>query len=527
VSRLLGSVLEDAAQVASDRVAVVDGDTRLTYAELANRVARFASSLRTRGVRRGDVVSWQLPNWWEAMVAHHAIVRLGAVSNPLMPILRERELRFILTQARSRVAIVPDRFRGFDYAQMADEIFPELDDLAHIVVVRPAADSERSFDALLVEQGAEAPETGEPEDHVLLLYTSGTEAVAKGVLHSHETLAYEVRSIRDWFALSADDVVFMPSPVGHITGVLYGLHLPALLMTTAVFQDVWDPGVGLDLIERECCSFTVAATPFLHALAYHPRLREHDVRCLRVFACGGADVSPKLVTDATGLLDCTVVRVYGSTEFPTLCAGRNEDDLAERAGNDGRIIVPAEGRVRTSAGVLAGPGAVGDLEVRGPEAFLGYLDDSLNAAAFTEDGWFRTGDLAAIDERGYVRISGRVKDIIIRGGENISSKEVEDLILEHPDVAEVAIVAMPDPVLGERACAFAVPVPEREPTLADLVEHLESRRIARQKLPERLEFVPELPKTASGKVQKFVLRERISAMLAAEREAAAGGGRRQ
>ncbi|QJY51015.1 AMP-binding protein [Pseudonocardia broussonetiae] len=486
-------------------VAVVDRGRHWTYAELDGAVNRFASALRGRGVGPGDVVSWLLPNRAEAIVVHLAAIRLGAVSNPIIPIYRHRETAFILAQAASTVVVVPRLFRGFDYPAMVDEIRAEVPALRTVVVVGAGPDEGRlRFEDLLEEgraEGVDAPRTA--ADIALLLYTSGTTSAPKGVLHSHWTLEHENRSMIEFFGLTAADVVFMPSPVGHIIGVLYGMQLPFMLGSTVVLLDVWEPGRALDLIQEHRCSFVVAATPFLHGLVHHPSLPERDVSSLRVFACGGADVPPELVRAATTALGCTVSRGYGSTEHPTATSSNASDPVEKRAQTDGRTIGAAEVRLSPD----------GELEVRGPELFLGYLDDALNADAFTGDGWFRTGDLARIDADGYVQIVGRKKDIIIRGGENISAREIEDQLFEHPAVADVAVVSSPDPVLGERVCAVVVPAAGETVTLPAIVAWLTERRTTRQKLPERLILLDELPRNPSGKVQKFRLRELARASL--------------
>jgi cyclohexanecarboxylate-CoA ligase len=499
-----GTLVDDhlaaAAMTTPSRVAVIDRERSWSYADLDRAVNRFAAALQARGVVAGEVVSWALPNWAEAIVVHLATLRISAVSNPIIPIYRHRETAFILRQARSKVVVVPDAFRGFDYPTMVEEIRAELPELTTVVVVgEPVHEGHVEFETFLAGGIPETLHRGsrDADDIALLLYTSGTVAAPKGALHSHNTLDYENRSIIEFFGLTGSDVVFMPSPVGHIIGVLYGMQLPFMLGTTVVLLDVWEPGRALELIEQHSCSFIVAATPFLRGLVQHPALTDHDISSLRVFACGGADVPPELVRSATTALRCMVSRGYGSTEFPTASASNDSDDLAKRAMTDGRPIAAAEVRIADD----------GELHVRGPELFLGYLDSSLNDDAFTADGWFRTGDLARIDSDGYVEITGRQKDIIIRAGENISAKEIEDQLYEHPRVAEVAIVSSPDPVVGERVCAVVVPQPGQSVTLSELVTWLGTRRMARQKLPERLLLVDELPRNASGKIQKFKLRE--------------------
>jgi cyclohexanecarboxylate-CoA ligase len=517
LDRFVDGYASGAARRTPGAPAVIDAAACLSYADADRRIAATAASLQDLGVARAEVVSWQLPNWHEAYVLHQAILRIGAVSNPIIPIYRQRELTYILNEAGSRVFVMPEIFRGFSYTGMLAEIRPSLPSLEHVILCRPTGASRLpDFADLAAGDRQPAPVERGPDDPMLLLFTSGTTALPKGAVHTHNTLDYENRSIIEVFGLTGSDVVFMPSPVSHITGLLYGLQLPAMLGTAVVFQDVWDPGTALQLIERHRCTFTVAATPFLHGVTYHPQLGSFDVSSLRVFACGGADVPPGLIRDARDRLGCVASRIYGSTEFPTLSTCGPDDPPGKGAFTDGRAIGAAEGRVVDAEGLQTRPGEVGELLVTGPELFLGYLRPGDDAGAFTPDGWFRTGDLAARDADGYLTIRGRKKDIVLRGGENISVAEVEDLLFDHPLIGEVAVVAMPDPVMVERACAFVVPPGGVPPTLGDLASYLVERGLARQKIPERLEVVSELPKTLSGKVQKFRLREIIRDTLARE-----------
>jgi len=389
------------------------------------------------------------------------------------------------------------------------EIAPEL---KHVIDVRSTGTQQGfSFDvgAALSKQDVPAKKAS---DIAVLLYTSGTTSDPKGVLHSHNTLDYENRTILELYGLTESDVVFMPSPLAHITGVLYGLHLPLMLGATVVLQPVWEPLRALQLIHQYRCSFTVAATPFLHGLTHHPALADHDLSSLRVFACGGADVPPELILQAERSIGCLTTRVYGSTELPTLSAGGPGSPLEKRARTDGALLAMAEARIVDEEDRDLAPGTAGDLLVRAPELFLGYLDATLNQDSFTTGGWFRTGDIASIVD-GWLTIHGRRKDIIIRGGENISAKEIEDLLFQHPNVADVAVIGMPDPILVERVCAYIV-AKGKPPVLEDIVAFLRTQRIANQKLPERLEVVAELPRTASGKIQKFKLRADIAAKCA-------------
>jgi cyclohexanecarboxylate-CoA ligase len=500
--------------------AIVDVDDVLSYAEAELAINSIASGLRRLGVGHGDVVSWQLPNWHEAYLLHHAILRIGAVSNPLVPIYRQREVEYILAQAASRVVVVPATFRGFDYPAMICQLRGSLPALEHVVVVRSEPGyAGLTFEALRSERPVIRRAERSTDDPILLMFTSGTTSRPKGVLHTHNTLDCENRSIIQVYGLTGTDVVFMPSPVSHISGMLYGLHLPPMLKAPVVLQDVWDPEVALDLVVSHRCSFTLAATPFLHGLTYHPKLEEFDVSSMRVFACGGADVPAGLIRDARSRLGCLATRVYGSTEFPTLSTSGPDDPQDKAADTDGRRIGSADFRLEADDGTVVAPGEAGEIVLTGPELFLGYLREEDNQGSFTDDGWFRTGDLGSVDDDGYLTIQGRNKDIILRGGENISASEVEGLLFEHPAITEVAIVAMPDPVLTERACAFVVLRPDTRLTIEDVAAYLEDLGVAKQKIPERLEVVGELPKTLSGKVQKFRLRDEIRERLVAERAA--------
>jgi len=477
-------------------------------------VERVGRSLRALGVGRGDVVTVELPNWWETSVVIHAVLRIGGVPNPVVPIYRDREMSFIIAQARPRVVVVPHRFRQYDYVAMLQRIVGvDGDDGPVVLAVRPEGELPADvvdFGSLLVEDGqdshgAEPGDVCAATDIALLLYTSGTTADPKGVLHDHSTLEHENRSIIELFSLDRGSGVFMGSPVTHITGFLYGVLLPPMLGVPVALLDIWDAARARELIDAEACRFTVGATPFLQGLT-DEYSRDAGPCPLSAFACGGADVPPDLVRRSRAVLHAAVVRVYGSSEFPTVTCSSPDDDEHLAADTDGRPIGAAvECRIDRPD-----ERGVGELVARGPELFLGYLDASLNDDAFTDDGWFRTGDLASIDHDGAVTIRGRSKDIIVRGGENISAKEVEDLLYTHPSIREVAIVAMPDPVMVERACAFVVTEPATTLQLDDIVAFLDGHRLARQKFPEHLVLVDELPKTPSGKVQKFILRDRLT-----------------
>jgi cyclohexanecarboxylate-CoA ligase len=497
-----------------DADALIDGEVRVAFAAWARQVEVAAAGLLALGVRAGDVVAYQLPNWWEAAVVFMAAARIGAVANPVLPIFRERELRFILAQSGAQVLFIPGVYRGCDHPALIAPLRADLPALTEVIVVRTAAPSGmHGWDDLVAAGRSPALPRAMPVDPdavAMLMYTSGTTAEPKGVLHTHETLTAEVRSLQRIHGLRAGDRTLMPSPLTHISGVIHAILTPALIGTSAVLMDRWDAVRGLDLIDRERVTYMVGAPPFLHDLIDASAGARRDVSSLRLFSCGGAAVSAELIRRARATLGCVAKRVYGSTEFPTIATTDAAD--AERQGieTEGRPIAPNEVRIVADDGTPLGCDCQGEIQARGPECCVGYADAALNGDAFTADGWFRTGDLGIIDAAGYLRVTGRVKDIVIRKGEKISVRELELLIGRHPAVAETAVVALPDPRTGECACAVVVVRGDLALTLAELTAFLRAHGLATHKLPERLEIVAELPRTESGKVHRAALRDRFS-----------------
>lgn len=514
---LLGDLLLEAARRCDGGVALVDGDHVATYDELLARARGFAAGLRERGFAPGDVALLQLPNWWETVVAAWGTWLAGGVVLPVVSIYRRHELSFVVRQARPRVVVAPEEHRGHTHAALLREVLAETGVPATVVTVRgPRADGDADgFERLLATPVVVEHEQREPDDVALVLYTSGTTADPKGVLHTHRTLLAELRAMTAHCALTADDRVFMPSPLTHVTGLSYGVLLPAALGSASVLLDRWEPAAAAELVERHACRFTVSATPFLRGLTEQYAGRGAG-SALRTFVCGGADIPPDLVVEAQRTLGCRVLRTYGSSELPTL-AMVPRDRGADLPDAEGPVMAGGEMTLRESES------GVPELLARAPELFVGYLDGALNDAAFTDDGWFRTGDTAAI-HGGTLRVVGRIKDIINRGGEKYSAAEVEFALLGHPDVEEVAIVGFPDLELGERACAFVVPRDGAAPGVATLRDHLVAQGLAVQKAPERVVLIDALPRTASGKVQKFLLRGRIGVQPPPERRSESEGG---
>jgi len=482
-------------------------ETRLTYRELDARADLVARNLAARGVGAGDTVSFQLPNWWEFTVLHLACLKLGAVSNPLMVIFRARELSFMLKLAETKILIVPASFRGFDYATMANGLRAGLAGLRHVFTAGGTAPGTEPFDALLSPDAPALPAHRlAPDDVIQLLYTSGTTGEPKGVLHTSNTMLSNLVPFAERLHLGADDVIHMPSPMAHQLGFMYGLVLPVMLGATAVLQDIFTAPEMARQITAERASFTMGATPFLNDLTEHVATSGIATPSLRVFVSAGAPIPRALVAKARPTLGAAIISAWGMSENGAVTTTRIEDDEARATTTDGCALPGMEVRVVDPNGAPVPPGEEGSLKVRGCSNFAGYLKrpelDTTDA-----DGWFDTGDLARMDDEGYIRIAGRSKDIIIRGGENIPVVEVEGLLYRHPAIAEVAIVGYPDERLGERACAFVKLRDGASLDFADMAAYLAGQSMARQYIPERLEIVAELPRTPSGKIQKFRLRE--------------------
>ena len=482
-------------------------ETRLTYAQVDDLSNRVAAGLRARGIGRGDVVSFQLPNWWEFSILHLACLKLGAISNPLMVIFRERELRFMLGLAESKVLVVPASFRGFDYAAMADNLRADLPKLAHVFIVgRDGADGFASLTGTASDARFTAADGPGPDEVIQLLYTSGTTGEPKGVTHSSNTMLSNLGPFAERLGLGGDDVIHMPSPLAHQLGFMYGIVLPIMLGGTAILQDIFSAPEMARQIREEAASFTMGATPFLNDLTEHVAASGQATPSLRVFVSAGAPIPRALVAKARQTLGAAIISAWGMSENGAVTTTRLDDGEEKATTTDGCKLPGIELRIVDANGALLPNGSEGQLQVRGCSNFVGYLKrPELNPS--DPDGWFDTGDLARMDTDGYIRIAGRSKDIIIRGGENIPVVEVEGLLFRHPAVAEVAIVGFPDARLGERACAFIRLREGASLSLPEVTAYLEGQRMARQYMPERLEILTELPRTPSGKIQKFKLRD--------------------
>lgn len=485
---------------------------RFTYAEFGDKVSCAAASLKRMGLGHGDIVSVQLPNWWEFAVIALAAFRVGAVVNPLMPIFRERELSYMLEFAEAKLVVVPKIFRGFDHEAMAKALQRDLPKLAHVVVVDGAGPD--SFEATLLssQERLPPPPIGEigatPADEMaVLMFTSGTTGSPKGVMHCLNTLMACNVALAGRFGLDESDTMLVCSPLGHMTGFAAGMLLGLKIGATVIFQDIWDPKRGVSIMAEDGVTYSAAAATFLSDMCEAVAAGTPKPVRLRKFLCSGAPIPPALIERVYRELDLKVCSLWGMTESLSSTLTEPERALEKSSKTDGRPLEGVDVKIVRSDGSPAPIGETGALKVRGAQMCLGYYKRP-DMEPFDAEGWFDTGDLAyRVDDEGYIRINGRTKDIIIRGGENVPIVEIENLLFKHSAVLAAALVGYPDSRLGERACAFVVLRPGHSLDLASLQSYMAEQKVAKQYWPERVEVVADLPKTPAGKVQKYRLRE--------------------
>lgn len=495
----------------------------ITYGELGERIDRYASTFIDMGVERDDVVSIQLTNCWEFAALAIAAMRAGAVVNPLVTIFRHRELEFMLSRARSKVLIVPDSFRGCDHAAMAAELLDSVPTLERVIAVpregttipQPVADFASVFDAPSSLTGSELTDEltrrrRGPEDPITIMYTSGTTGEPKGTVHTYNTMWSAARPLCTSLGSTGDDVAFMASTMGHLTGFLWGMMQPLALGMTDVFQEVWDADALVRFGDEHGITWTVSATPFVVDLMNaQRRAPSRGLTSFKYFVCGGGPIPSALPPEADEVLGAKLLALWGTSECGIITIHSTEDGPQEVSDNDGWQVPPMELRILGDDDQPVQPGTPGRLVVRGPSLFRGYLHRmDLYDAVVDDDGWFDTGDLGVEKPTGGIRITGRAKDIILRGGENIPVVEVENALYQHPKIRDVVVVAYPDERLGERGCAVVVPDGDA-PTLEELTAFLDGQRMAKQYWPEMLDIRDEMPRTPSGKIQKFVLRQQL------------------
>jgi acyl-CoA synthetase (AMP-forming)/AMP-acid ligase II len=483
------------------------GVRELTADALYARARGLAGALYRLGVRAGDVVAIQVPNWVDGNLMFQATMLLGAVVLPIIHIYGPAEVGYILRQSRAKVLVMPDRWRNIDYLERLADL-ERGPDLEHVLIIGDAPAGCLGWQAFAATATDEYPAPAVHADDVaLMVFTSGTTSDPKGVLHSHNSLLAELRAAGPAPEDGPNPVVLSPWPAGHIAGVLGILRL-YFAGAESVLMDAWNADAAAELIERYRVTSSSGTPYFINSLLDAAHAANRDLSSLRTYLVGAASVPPEVV-ERCERLGIVTFRSYGSSEHPTISAGEPAQPAHRRANTDGTLRPGVSVRIVDDDGGDLPVGQVGEILSIGPDQFLGYRQAAFNGDAFDTRGWFRTGDIGRLDADGYLTITDRKKDVIIRGGENIASKEVEDLLMQHPAVQEAAVTAMPDERLGEKVCAFVIVRPGATLTLDDVQAHFVALKVARQKTPERIEIVDGLPRTASGKVKKFELRARL------------------
>ena len=498
VDETLAEALARKASEDPGQVLIIDGDVRLDAATLQQRATALAKVMASR-YPEGSVISFMLPNWHEAAVIYLATTLAGMVAHPILPSLREHDLCFMLGDVGSRMIFVPATFRGTDYVAMLEAVVEQLESPPEVVVLRGDAGPHREYQGLL-EKAIEHPLPAPNPDAVrMIMYTSGTTGSPKGVMHSHNSIHALIRQLGEHWLVEPGDSFLVASPISHIGGSIYAFECPLLLGSSVVLMEQWEPEAAVQHLQREHCTHFAGATPFLMQILAAARAAGTRLPDLKLFICGGASVPPSLIREAADYFERDVVtRVYGSTEVPVTTVGViDANDVDHAAETDGR------------PGIAAVKLTDGEVRARGPQMLVGYVHAEDEASVFDEEGYYRTGDLGRWVDDDYLVIAGRLKDIIIRNGENIAPKEVEDLLIGHPDIAEVAIVGLPDPRTGERACAVIVPRQGAETAVADLAGYLIGLGVAKFKIPEQVALWDALPKNDAGKVLKHRIRDEL------------------
>jgi cyclohexanecarboxylate-CoA ligase len=489
----LADSLIEAAQRTPQRIVLIDGAYQMDCRSLYEQSSALAQALLSR-MPPGSVVSMMLPNWHEAAIIYLAATMAGMVVNPILPSLRDRELLFILNDADTRMVFVPSVFGRHDYATMLDRVVSQMDSPPEVVAVRGGASLPATNSSTV-----ELP-TLDPDAVRMILYTSGTTGRPKGVLHSHNSMHALICQIRDHWQVQPGDRFLVPSPIAHIGGSIYAFECPLLLGTSTVLMDRWNADQAVEIIREKRCTHMAGATPFLEQILTAAERAGTRLPELKLFVCGGASVSPSLIRRAAEYFERAVVtRVYGSTEVPVTTVGAPLDP--DRAAD-------TDGRAGFAQIALSGSG--GEIHARGPQMLVGYLHPEDEAGSFDADGYFRTGDLARWVDDDYLVVTGRVKDVIIRNGENIAPKEIEDILIDHPGIAEIAVVGLPDPRTGERACAVIVPTDQPRPDVASLRDFLQTQGVATFKAPEQVVIWKQLPRNDAGKVLKHQIQAALT-----------------
>lgn len=514
----LADYWQQTARAMPDKIAVVDNHgATYTYSALDHAASCLANWMLAKGIESGDRIAFQLPGWCEFTVIYLACLKIGAVSVPLLPSWREAELVWVLNKCQAKMFFAPTLFkqtRPVDLILPLQNQLPQLQQIVGVDKLAPATSSLSLSQIIADNIPLTTAITTHGDELAAVLFTSGTEGLPKGVMLTHNNILASERAYCARLNLTWLDVFMMPAPLGHATGFLHGVTAPFLIGARSVLLDIFTPDACLAQLEQQRCTCMLGATPFVYDLLNLLEKQPADLSALRFFLCGGTTI-PKKVARECQQLGIKLLSVYGSTESSPHAVVNLDDPLSRFMHTDGYAAAGVEIKVVNDARKTLPPGCEGEEASRGPNVFMGYFDEpELTARALDEEGWYYSGDLCRMDEAGYIKITGRKKDIIVRGGENISSREVEDILLQHPKIHDACVVAMPDERLGERSCAYVVlKAPHHSLSLEEVVAFFSRKRVAKYKYPEHIVVIEKLPRTASGKIQKFLLRKDIMRRL--------------
>ncbi|EFN4250590.1 medium-chain fatty-acid--CoA ligase [Escherichia coli] len=514
----LADYWQQTARAMPDKIAVVDNHgASYTYSALDHAASCLANWMLAKGIESGDRIAFQLPGWCEFTVIYLACLKIGAVSVPLLPSWREAELVWVLNKCQAKMFFAPTLFkqtRPVDLILPLQNQLPQLQQIVGVDKLAPATSSLSLSQIIADNTPLTMAITTHGDELAAVLFTSGTEGLPKGVILTHNNILASERAYCARLNLTWQDVFMMPAPLGHATGFLHGVTAPFLIGARSVLLDIFTPDACLALLEQQRCTCMLGATPFVYDLLNLLEKQPADLSALRFFLCGGTTI-PKKVARECQQRGIKLLSVYGSTESSPHAVVNLDDPLSRFMHTDGYAAAGVEIKVVDDARKTLPPGCEGEEASRGPNVFMGYFDEpELTARALDEEGWYYSGDLCRMDEAGYIKITGRKKDIIVRGGENISSREVEDILLQHPKIHDACVVAMPDERLGERSCAYVVlKAPHHSLSLEEVVAFFSRKRVAKYKYPEHIVVIEKLPRTASGKIQKFLLRKDIMRRL--------------
>lgn len=514
----LADYWQQTARAMPDKIAVVDNhEASYTYSALDHAASCLANWMLAKGIESGDRIAFQLPGWCEFTVIYLACLKIGAVSVPLLPSWREAELVWVLNKCQAKMFFAPTLFkqtRPVDLILPLQNQLPQLQQIVGVDKLAPATSSLSLSQIIADNTPLTTAITTHGDELAAVLFTSGTEGLPKGVMLTHNNILASERAYCARLNLTWQDVFMMPAPLGHATGFLHGVTAPFLIGARSVLLDIFTPDACLALLEQQRCTCMLGATPFVYDLLNLLEKQPADLSALRFFLCGGTTI-PKKVARECQQRGIKLLSVYGSTESSPHAVVNLDDPLSRFMHTDGYAAAGVEIKVVDDARKTLPPGCEGEEASRGPNVFMGYFDEpELTARALDEEGWYYSGDLCRMDEAGYIKITGRKKDIIVRGGENISSREVEDILLQHPKIHDACVVAMPDERLGERSCAYVVlKAPHHSLSLEEVVAFFSRKRVAKYKYPEHIVVIEKLPRTASGKIQKFLLRKDIMRRL--------------